>query len=229
MGAELYPRLLNTAGKFNSCLSLHDRKIAVQAALNEMWKKIESNSHRWSPGVGKGASLNLLFKILARRSSNVLRSLGRRRAHFRAIEPRMEATLTNPNDLEVENDDAPQMEAELRDEAGRLGDAGMVATGKIESFRGLEDLRAGKAKDVLAERKEMLRSIIRELGGKVYRVADIAYSSEIELTVEQIRQSYQTKYSELLAIEAAKSLKTRADKKITEAFRSRSSPPPHAT
>lgn len=210
MTAALYAKMLNTVGQWRPYIGLEERQEAIHDALLQLWRLIECGDHVWSPGIGRGASLNLLFYIIRLRSADQNRALSRRRARYKSLHSRVDV-----DDRKLDEREQVEIEHDAQAAASELHAGESVDSSKLDEIRVADDVDEERTRSV-AERFQQLRAVIAQLPHKARRVADIAYEDPArQLTLQEIRQSYQKRYGEDLSESAAKSLKQRADKAIT--------------
>jgi DNA-directed RNA polymerase specialized sigma24 family protein len=181
--ADVYLRLYEHARRIFPTLGEHAWADGATNALLKIWRKIEAGQYLWTPGEQPRASLNLLFCIVRRQTSNEYRSLVRRQARARSVE------LDEEADVEA-------------------------AIIQSEEYR-----RSQARREWVAELEEGLLRAISELPCKQQRMAEIVYNTaEDGLTLEEIRQLYQSNYGEEITVAAAKSLKRIVERKVTAAL-----------
>lgn len=82
---EVYLRLYEHARRSFPTLDEQAWADGATNALLKVWRKIEAGQHLWTPGDKPRASLNLLFCIVRRQTSNEYRSMRRRQARARSV------------------------------------------------------------------------------------------------------------------------------------------------
>ncbi len=209
LGAALRAKLFSTVGQWQPGLSHDERMEAIQQGLLRFWGKIESQTHHWQPGVGTGASLNYLFYIVRCRASNVARSARRRNAHLISVRFDLHST-DDTEDHVLEDRETVEKQVAAQADAEKLRKTKSIDSAEIDGLHTQDELRA-KQRKVIPDRVERLARAIAKLPTQSRRIAEIVYGDvSVELTLEQIRESYQKRYGEFLKEPTAKSQKRRA-------------------
>jgi DNA-directed RNA polymerase specialized sigma24 family protein len=181
--ADVYLRLYEHARRTFPTLGEQAWADGATNALLKVWRKIEAGQHLWTPGDQPRASLNLLFCIVRRQTSNEYRTMVRRQARARNV------VLDEEADVEA---------AIIQSEEYRRSQA---RTERVE------------------ELTEELFQAIRELPRQQRRMAEIVYNAAGDgLTLEEMRQLYQSNNGEEISVAAAKSLKRIVERKVTAAL-----------